>query len=138
VLAGLGSFVPEIVWSSPALRCHAMAAALQNTSGADLRRDPRLLEMDFGKWEGVPWDTISRADLDRWAADPWDFAAPGGETGRALVARITAFHDDILAEGRDCAVVTHGGPLKVLRALRKGSAIDLMAPSMPIGGWEIL
>lgn len=116
-LAALGG----TVWTSPAARCRMVAAAV----GAHVV-DPRLQELDFGAWEGVPWDDVPRAALDAWAADPWGFAPPGGESGSDLVARVTGFAR-ALPPG-DHVVVTHGGPLKVLVAVLTGHAVDLLAP----------
>eukprot|EP01037_Dinobryon_pediforme_P001887 gene1887-1918_t len=132
VVHGLKSFAPKLIWSSPAQRCLRMAHSLRTALDAELRCDPRLLEMNFGEWEGLLWDSVPREALDRWAADPWAFAPPGGETGKELVTRVTAIHADILREGQDCVVVTHGGPLKVLRALHtdttRHSAKTAVAP----------
>ena len=88
------------------------------------------MELDFGEWEGKRWDDIPRGDLGRWAADPMGFRPPGGESGAELVARVTDFCGG-LAE--DCVVVSHGGPLKVLSALLRGQAVDLLAPPHAIG-----
>ena len=96
----------------------------------ELRVDDRLQELDFGDWEGQPWSTIPRDDLDRWAADPLAFAPPGGESGAALIARVLSFQT-VLSE--DCVVVSHGGPLKVLGALLQGQVVDLLAPPPAIG-----
>jgi alpha-ribazole phosphatase len=131
------SFRPAALWSSPALRCQGMARALAASLDTPLRHDARLLEMDFGAWEGMLWDNVPRDALDRWAGDPWGFAAPGGESGLELVARVSAFHDAIVEHASDCVIVTHGGPLKILRALRMGTEVDLMAPSMALGAVEL-
>jgi alpha-ribazole phosphatase len=119
------------VWTSPLRRCRIVADAI----GAN-RGDARLIEMDFGAWDGMAWDDIPRADLDAWAADPLAFAPPGGETGAALVARVAAFRDD-LPEG-DHVIVSHGGPLKVLIALLRGMPVDLMAPSPALGSVTLI
>jgi alpha-ribazole phosphatase len=114
------------VWTSPLRRCRVVADAI----GLN-RVDARLIEMDFGTWDGLAWDAIPRAALDAWAADPLGFAPPGGETGASLVARVTAFRA-ALPDG-DHVIVSHGGPLKVLNALLRGQPVDLMAPSPPLG-----
>lgn len=114
------------VWTSPAQRCRAVAAAI-----GPHQVDLRLQEMDFGAWEGSRWDDVPRAELDHWAADIWQRGPPDGETGAALVARVTAFHDG-LPRG-DHLVVTHGGPLKVLGALLRGVPVDLAAAAPALG-----
>ena len=122
------------VWSSPARRCRALADAVADGLAVPLTVDHRLLELDFGDWEGRPWDAVARADLDRWAAEPITFAPPGGESGAALIARIWDFAEALRLDRLDCAVVSHGGPLKVLAALLTGEPVDLLAPAPPVGG----
>ena len=114
------------VWCSPARRCLCVAEAI-----GPHRVDPRLQELDFGAWEGLPWDAVPRDALDAWAADVHGFAPPGGERGAALVARVTGFHAE-LPPG-DHVVVSHGGPLKVLAALVRGEPVDLLAPALGLG-----
>jgi alpha-ribazole phosphatase len=122
------------IHTSPLARCRLVAEALAaDWSHPPPITDPRLLEMDFGAWEGRPWDDIPRAELDRWAADLLSFAAPGGETGAALVARVTAFWHSLTALPGAQVVFTHGGPLKVLIALSEGRPVDLSRPSLPTG-----
>ncbi len=120
-----------LVWTSPARRCRDVAATL-----GPHRVDDRLAELDFGEWEGRPWDDVPRPSLDAWALDPWGFAPPGGESGRSLAARVQAFH---CALPPGChVVITHGGPLKVLRALVWREVPDLLAPAPPPGSVECL
>jgi alpha-ribazole phosphatase len=115
VVASLAAHRVTRIWSSPARRCRVVAEAI----GAPVRLDPRLLELDFGAWEGVAWDDVPRAALDAWAADPLGFAAPGGETGAALLARVESVHRALLA------------------ALLRGEAPDLLAPAPPLGSVEV-
>jgi alpha-ribazole phosphatase len=121
------------VWTSPARRCRELALAIWG----DAADDPRLLELDFGAWEGRTWDSVPRDLLDDWAASVVEFAPPGGESGAALIARVSAFHDDLMRAAEDCIVVSHGGPLKVLRALLTGRQVDLLAPAPAIGSVEV-
>ncbi len=121
-LAGTGGRV----WTSPSRRCRAVAEAL-----GDFTVDARLLELDFGEWEGRAWDDVPRAALDRWAADPWAFAAPGGESGAALVARVRSFSAG-LRQG-DHVVIAHGGPLKLLAQMLRGERIDLLGATPALG-----
>jgi alpha-ribazole phosphatase len=139
-LALLPSLAAEIhahgiatVRASPAKRCRLLADFVVAMAHRSLLVDPRLQELDFGAWEGVAWDDIPREELDRWAADPLEFAPPGGESGAALVARVRQVHQAIVAAREDCAVIAHGGPLKVLAALLRGKSPDLLAPAQPFG-----
>ena len=121
------------VWTSPAIRCRPLARLIAESLSAPLSADPRLLELDFGEWEGKPWDDVPRAQLDLWAADPMAFRAPGGESGLELIARVQSFHRDIARANQDCVVIAHGGPLKLLIKLLGGEPIDLLAPPPALG-----
>lgn len=118
------------IWSSPSRRCQDLAAFLAGALDARLRLEPRLQELDFGAWEGRPWDEVPREALDAWATDPWGFAPPGGESGAALVARMRQLLHDLPPAA---ILVSHGGPLKVLAALLRGEAVDLLSPAQPMG-----
>ena len=131
--AGLSRSGVARVRTSPARRCRVLAEAIGELCGVAPVADVRLQELDFGAWEGLPWDEVPRADLDAWAASPMLFAPPGGEAGAALVARVRAVRDDLYRAGEDCVVVSHGGPLKVLVALLRGEQPDLLALPPPLG-----
>ncbi|HRD88822.1 MAG TPA: histidine phosphatase family protein, partial [Accumulibacter sp.] len=74
--------------------------------------DERLLEIDFGEWEGRRWERIERGLLDAWASDVLHFVPPGGESVAMLRARAV---DCVGAlRGSDCALVTHAGVIRVL------------------------
>jgi alpha-ribazole phosphatase len=118
------------VWTSPSRRCRELGERIAEVLFIPLSADPRLMELDFGEWEGKPWDDIPHADLDRWAADPLGFRAPGGQSGAELIARVADFHATLT---QDCIVVSHGGPLRVLSALLRGQPVDLFAPPQAIG-----
>jgi broad specificity phosphatase PhoE len=85
--------------------------------------DPRLMEMDFGAWEGK-----SLADL---RAEPGaeaetrerlglDFCAPGGETPRQVQTRLQPLLTEIAAAGAPTVIVTHKAVLRALLALATG------------------
>ena len=144
-LADLASIAPIVtalapmrgatIHSSPLARCRLVAETLAASwAQAPPIADARLMEMDFGAWEGRLWDDIPRPDLDRWAADLAGFAAPGGETGATLVTRVTAFWHTLTDQPGPHVVVTHGGPLKVLLALAENQPVDLARPTLPVGG----
>ena len=98
------------VWSSPLRRCRALAEALHQAP----LLDERLAEMDFGAWEGRPWDAVPRAELDAWAADVGGYAPPGGESPRAVQQRALAFVAELTVP--EAVVVTHAGVIRMLLA----------------------
>lgn len=119
-----------LLLSSPARRCQDLARHL----GPAPRLEPRLRELDFGTWEGLPWDAVPRAALDAWATDPAGFIPPGGEGMAGFLARLDALAGALRRAGRDAVLVTHGGPMRVLPALLRGETPDLLAPAPGFGG----
>jgi len=126
------------VWTSPAARCRVLADAIAAIAGTSPIIDPRLQELNFGKWEGLAWDAIPRSEIDRWVAAPLSFAPPGGEGGQEFLDRMQEIHEVICAVGEDCVVVSHGGPLKVLTALLQGNTPDLHASAPAFGSVAII
>jgi alpha-ribazole phosphatase len=127
-----------VVWSSPAVRCRVVAERVASTAQVPLRIDSRLHELNFGDWEGLGWDEVPRNALDRWVADPLGFAPPGGEAGQDLLARVSAVHAVIAGGREDCAIVAHGGPLKLLAALVRGLPPDLLKPAPALGSIDVV
>jgi alpha-ribazole phosphatase len=106
-----GTLPPGLpLWSSPLRRCQALAEALHPRP----LLDERLAEMDFGAWEGRPWDTIPSAELDAWAADIGAYAPPGGESPFAVQERALDFVDGL--DVPEAIIVTHAGVIRVLLA----------------------
>lgn len=121
--------LPEFdrIVSSPAPRCRRLAEFIAQQRKAPLTSDPRWLEIDFGRWEGLRWNDVPRGELDAWAADTWGYAPGGGESAATLYARVTAALADLRTAssqgGTGCRrvlVVTHGGPLRAAQVILSG------------------
>ena len=75
-----------------------MAAAAPGHPSPEL--DDRLVEMDYGAWEGLTYAEIEARDSARralWEREPAANACPGGESGDDVAARATAFLRDLIA-----------------------------------------
>ncbi|MDR1648607.1 MAG: histidine phosphatase family protein [Zoogloeaceae bacterium] len=99
------------LFASPSRRCWQLAAALHPRPQAEAR----LMEMNFGEWEGQRWPAIGAAALDDWARAPADFIPPGGESARMVEARVLTFLRT-LPPVTTVVCVTHGGILRLLAA----------------------
>lgn len=80
--------------------------------------DPALAEMNFGRWDGKPWTTITHQEFDRWMNDFTGFDFDGGEPLADLLARAAAWQPP-------CALaVGHGGWItaRLWVAQQKGQA----------------
>lgn len=113
------------VYSSPAQRCLRLATALAQRDDCTVTLAPELQELHFGDWEQLPWTGIPREHSDPWAADTWNRAPPGGETEQALWTRVASWHRTASSPSVSrCAIVAHGGSLRVLRCLILGLPVE--------------
>lgn len=108
LLTELPSGLP--LWSSPLRRCRALAECLNSNPVFD----NRLVEMDFGAWEGRSWEDIPRPELDAWAADVAGYVPPGGESPLALQQRALDFVAALAVP--EAVIVTHAGVIRTLLA----------------------
>jgi alpha-ribazole phosphatase len=49
------------------------------------------MEMDFGRWEGLPWTLIPRDEVDAWCEHFADHAPGAGESLRQFMIRVHAW-----------------------------------------------
>ena len=102
--------------TSPLQRCRRLAERIGGAHSLVPTVDSRIREMDFGAWEGVPWDAIPRDEMDAWAADFHHARPHGGESVHMLYERARAAIADYRATGLSHIVVTHAGVIKAVRA----------------------
>lgn len=110
------------VVSSTLQRCAAFATELAASRGVPLRLDARLVEYDFGQWQGVPIERLQRDSSDalrRYWSDPERHAPPFAEPFAAFRDRVTQALDEIAGDCRSgtTLVVTHGAVIRLLRCL---------------------
>lgn len=77
--------------------------------------DDRLLEIDFGQWEGRSWTEVKRddpAEMQARSANGFDHAVPGGESYAMVMARVVSWLESVT---RPTVVVSHGGVMRCLR-----------------------
>lgn len=107
--------------ASPLIRAVQTARLLG--APADCPTDPRLLEADWGDWEGRVLPEL-RAELGeamaRNEARGLDLRPPGGESPREVRERLREFVKDTAAGGRDTIAVTHNGILRAGYSLATG------------------
>lgn len=94
-------------------RARAAAERIAASWELPVQIDARWRELDFGAWDGLPFDAIDRDALAAFQTDPADRSPPGGEAWPALVARVTAALATI---DRPTLVVTHGGAMRAALA----------------------
>ncbi len=125
-VAGLGRV--EAVYASPMERAVETAAPIARACGLRVRKNPGLIECDFGRWTGRKLKTLSkRKEWTTVQRHPSGFRFPGGESfaemqARALdaVSAITTRHP-----GQAVVAVSHADVIKAVAAAAAGTPLDM-------------
>ena len=91
------------------------------------RVDARLLELDFGDWDGQKWEEIGKAAVDVWIADFATHRPGGRESVRELVGRCASF----VAETNDACIVAHAGWISAAAWLEQAGASPPVSDRWP-------
>ncbi len=110
---GFASAAVTRVLSSPLRRARDTAAAIAAAHGLAVEVDQRLIELDYGAWDGLPLRDVPAESWAAWRDDP-QFAPPGGERLADVTTRVGAFCAAIFdGHGDDLVVaVSHVSPIK--------------------------
>jgi probable phosphoglycerate mutase len=131
------------VVSSPLQRARATADVVAAVVGAPVEVEQRLVETDFGAWEGLTFAEVQRrwpGELAAWLADP-TVAPPDGESFAETARRVRQARDRTLARfpGQTVLVVSHVTPIKtLLRIALDAPSTALFRLHLDIGGLSIV
>ncbi|MDQ4049305.1 MAG: histidine phosphatase family protein [Actinomycetota bacterium] len=118
----------DAIWSSPLCRATDTAEAIAKTTGAPVRIDERLIEVDYGALEGFDRHEAREhfgAPFNAWRADPFNSPLPGMEPLGDALARARSATSDAIAACECPLLVGHQGILRlVLVALGRVEAGD--------------
>lgn len=108
------------ILSSPLGRARMTASIL--FPDAEIGVDSRLIEMDFGAWEGKRLEELRAADDDTAARENMglDFRAPNGESPREVQARLLPLLARLAELRRPTVLVTHNAVGRAIYALASG------------------
>jgi len=90
--------------------------------------DARLLEVDFGAWDGHAWNDIETSEITAWTNDIADHAPGAGESVRQLMARCREFMESRCGA---TLVVGHAGWWNAARWIFQGRAVPGRADEWP-------
>jgi broad specificity phosphatase PhoE len=127
-------------WVSPLLRTRETAERARDAIGLHppyYKTDDRLKELTFGRWEGMTWKDVRRADSGgaaRRERDKWNAVPPGGESYAMLTERVRGFLPMLR---QDSVLVSHGGVARALMAMIGGYA-ELRAATEEIWQGRVL
>jgi broad specificity phosphatase PhoE len=120
-------------WSSPLQRCRETAELLAQSLpvATELAIELRLIEMNYGTWEGSTLEELRRRHGDRmaqWEAQGLDMQPPGGESPRQVQQRLRPWLSERAAAGHHSFAVVHKGVIRALYALATGWTMERKAP----------
>ena len=106
------------VISSPLLRAHQTASVIAAAHNLTVTIDERLVELDYGTWDGLTWEEVGMLDFvgrQAWLEDGVSYAPHGGETMTVVAARVDAalqeWRATINPEAGAVVAVFHGAAL---------------------------
>lgn len=108
--------------SSPLQRCSAFAKwyaeQVEVAYQIPITYDNRLLELNFGDWELMPWNDIPQKDIEPWMNDFVNVRVPNGESYIDLTTRVYSFFEELVQSEitKSVIIVTHAGPIRSLLA----------------------
>jgi len=104
----------DAIFSSPLYRAR-LTAEIASGQTDKVQTDERLIEVDFGQWEGKRPEEFQREDpqsWDLWLSDPENNrAGKTGETATEVVDRLNSFYENLLEKysGKMVLIVGHNG-----------------------------
>lgn len=111
-----GERVTAIV-TSPLVRARQTADVVAAACGVPVTVDDRLVEIDWGAWEGRPAGSLAVVDVDRSKDDG---TAPEGESLDSLSRRVESFCVESLDREGLVVAVSHVSPIKAAAAWALG------------------
>lgn len=105
--------------SSPLLRCAEFADELAGRLSISVTREPRLMEISFGEWEGLTADDIDRLSpgaLMRFYEDPIAHRPEGAELLTDFHRRVGEAWQHLIDQhaGQHVLVVAHAGVIRAI------------------------
>ena len=124
----LKSVPVDRIISSPLDRAHETAQIIASGRSIEVETDQRLIEFDYGAWEGMAVPEVEErlpAEFALYDANPAIYHVGGGENGQQAAQRVVALIDYLLdwwtgSGDRTCVLVGHSSINRVLLAAITG------------------
>ena len=113
VAARIELLQPARIVTSPLARAMETARIVSIACGLDVAVDERLIEVDYGEYDGRPLGELPSDLVWKWRNDA-DFAPPGGESLASVGKRMAEYTSEVLATLTDgpMVAVSHVSPIK--------------------------
>jgi broad specificity phosphatase PhoE len=142
VAQALSGARPEQLYSSDLRRALETAAIVGAELGLTVIPEPRLREIDLGRWQGMLAADIKAEGPDefqRWHDSPLTTRPPDGEDVRTMAERVLQAVSEIALRhpGQRVAIVAHELPIAVVLAhVRSVDLAQLRDLSPATGTWQ--
>ena len=122
-----------VLLSSVLQRCELLAHGLCGLRPDLIHKpEPRLVEMNFGIYEGVAWADIPKEALDAWTANFSTHRFGGRESVAEFMARVAEVWDAWHTEpAQHQAWITHAGVARAAALLQQGIRLPATALQWP-------
>jgi alpha-ribazole phosphatase len=111
----------DAIYTSPSKRCVETARCIAANRSCTVGVADALRELDFGDFEGRPYDEIAESHPDlyrKWMEHPTEVDFPGGENFKQMADRVIAATCELVSRhsGQHLAFVSHGGAVRIILA----------------------
>jgi alpha-ribazole phosphatase len=106
--------------SSPRLRCLQVAQEFSTQYTIPLRTEDKLQEMDFGIWDGVPFDELGDEwkNIEAFWESPHSMQPPEGGSLTDFAERVISGWESLISNAKSGheVIICHGGVIRILIA----------------------
>jgi len=103
------------IYSSPLQRCTKLADYCGYSNPV---WDKRLMELNFGDWENIPWAEITDPSIEDWYQDWINTRTTNGESFADQVVRVKNFLDELKNTNHQHVLIyTHAGVIRAIAIL---------------------
>jgi alpha-ribazole phosphatase len=111
----------DAIYTSPSKRCVDTARCIAANRSCTVGVADELRELDFGEFEGRPYDEIAESHPDlyrKWMEHPTEVDFPGGENFKQMADRVIPTTRELVSRhsGQHLALVSHGGAIRIILA----------------------
>ena len=119
----------DAIYSSDLKRTRYLAEIINSYHSLKINILSELREINFGDWEGKTYNEIQRewkGLLSGWEKEPSKIKIPKGESIKDLAGRVRSTTKKIVSNYPDqrIAIVTHGGPIRIILMDALGRGAD--------------
>lgn len=120
---------PTRLFSSPLIRCTKFAGKASKLLGLPVEKEPAIIELNFGTWEGQKLTAVPRSEMHAWTSDLRGYRFPEGENFYDIDERAGKFLDTLPDDG-EFLCITHAGVIAALQHSRCGLPDEVFVEGM--------